>query len=425
MAISLKGDAEYVIPCATTLIHWYNRPGADPAAAARLGFWNSQELGFMFQMAPFLSVAAARWKWQCGDAAEAYSDCCLEPGTPVFMLRGVLQQPDEEIKKSLIASGMLPPSVAPLNALVTFLSQQKAKQRPGTGLKQLGDVCCAVLQRGGADATAQITQLGDPQEQALYRLFPGWLDQLVSQVTGRRVTLVIEPAAADSVGYTPRPECKLYLREAASGRQQVFGWRQPGDADHMVAHKLLMEQAASRGCADIDLQWHCAGVEPYVARAAPSSGASHGSSSSSSSRQQAQQTSAGTAASGATAAAARAGASRPATQQPEGPPAGQQASPATPPPGGSAGTGGGAGSTRRAAAAAEPGTGFERSSGGGSSGSSRPRVKPSRPCAQCGELFPKLKQCSRCKAVAYCSRDCQVAHWKAGHKEACQVQPAG
>jgi hypothetical protein len=25
--------------------------------------------------------------------------------------------------------------------------------------------------------------------------------------------------------------------------------------------------------------------------------------------------------------------------------------------------------------------------------------------------------------VAYCSRDCQVAHWKAGHKEACQGQP--
>jgi hypothetical protein len=52
-------------------------------------------------------------------------------------------------------------------------------------------------------------------------------------------------------------------------------------------------------------------------------------------------------------------------------------------------------------------------------------VKPSRPCAQCGELFPKLKQCSWCKAVAYCSRDCQVAHWKAGHKEACQERPAG
>jgi SAM-dependent MidA family methyltransferase len=30
-----------------------------------------------------------------------------------------------------------------------------------------------------------------------------------------------------------------------------------------------------------------------------------------------------------------------------------------------------------------------------------------------------LKNCSRCKQVHYCSRECQAAHWKSGHKENC------
>jgi len=50
-------------------------------------------------------------------------------------------------------------------------------------------------------------------------------------------------------------------------------------------------------------------------------------------------------------------------------------------------------------------------------------------CANCGaaegsELGQKThKPCSRCKVTFYCSRDCQVAHWKAGHKAVC-VTPA-
>ncbi|KXZ44353.1 hypothetical protein GPECTOR_69g446 [Gonium pectorale] len=32
---------------------------------------------------------------------------------------------------------------------------------------------------------------------------------------------------------------------------------------------------------------------------------------------------------------------------------------------------------------------------------------------------PPLKACAGCGAVGYCCRDCQVAHWRAGHKEAC------
>jgi tetratricopeptide (TPR) repeat protein len=42
-------------------------------------------------------------------------------------------------------------------------------------------------------------------------------------------------------------------------------------------------------------------------------------------------------------------------------------------------------------------------------------------CAHCRADLPEGKQpcCVECKAVYYCSRDCQVAHWKAGHKKDC------
>ncbi|GFR48902.1 hypothetical protein Agub_g10850 [Astrephomene gubernaculifera] len=35
------------------------------------------------------------------------------------------------------------------------------------------------------------------------------------------------------------------------------------------------------------------------------------------------------------------------------------------------------------------------------------------------EAEVKLKACGRCGQVGYCCRECQVAHWRAGHKEAC------
>ena len=39
-------------------------------------------------------------------------------------------------------------------------------------------------------------------------------------------------------------------------------------------------------------------------------------------------------------------------------------------------------------------------------------------CAKCGKVGAK-KICGRCGVVRYCSRECQVAHWKAGHKREC------
>lgn len=46
-----------------------------------------------------------------------------------------------------------------------------------------------------------------------------------------------------------------------------------------------------------------------------------------------------------------------------------------------------------------------------------------RVCAHCGLSQGnaiKLKKCAHCKAFSYCSRECQLKHWKAGHKVDCK-----
>ena len=42
-------------------------------------------------------------------------------------------------------------------------------------------------------------------------------------------------------------------------------------------------------------------------------------------------------------------------------------------------------------------------------------------CAHCAADLPECKKscCVECKAAYYCGRDCQMAHWKAGHKKDC------
>jgi hypothetical protein len=44
-------------------------------------------------------------------------------------------------------------------------------------------------------------------------------------------------------------------------------------------------------------------------------------------------------------------------------------------------------------------------------------------CTYCNSEGPKseLKKCSRCKSSDYCSKKCQVADWKAGHKKNCET----
>ena len=42
-------------------------------------------------------------------------------------------------------------------------------------------------------------------------------------------------------------------------------------------------------------------------------------------------------------------------------------------------------------------------------------------CAICGcQEKAKLQSCGRCKSFSYCSKKCQVEHWKLGHKLECK-----
>jgi len=41
-------------------------------------------------------------------------------------------------------------------------------------------------------------------------------------------------------------------------------------------------------------------------------------------------------------------------------------------------------------------------------------------CFGCNQKMKDLKLCSRCKTAMYCSRECQVAHWKGSHKKLCR-----
>lgn len=40
-------------------------------------------------------------------------------------------------------------------------------------------------------------------------------------------------------------------------------------------------------------------------------------------------------------------------------------------------------------------------------------------CTFCRKVSVGLKQCSACKTAQYCSRECQVRHWRAGHRQEC------
>lgn len=45
-------------------------------------------------------------------------------------------------------------------------------------------------------------------------------------------------------------------------------------------------------------------------------------------------------------------------------------------------------------------------------------------CAKCGAASKSdggvLMRCARCESVGYCSKACQVAHWKVHRKEGCR-----
>ena len=42
-------------------------------------------------------------------------------------------------------------------------------------------------------------------------------------------------------------------------------------------------------------------------------------------------------------------------------------------------------------------------------------------CVQCKKILPNMLQCP-CKTVSYCGKECQVKHWRNGHKKLCPLQ---
>ena len=40
-------------------------------------------------------------------------------------------------------------------------------------------------------------------------------------------------------------------------------------------------------------------------------------------------------------------------------------------------------------------------------------------CGNCSKALQKPLVCARCKTTTYCSKDCQIKAWKAGHKGDC------
>lgn len=49
------------------------------------------------------------------------------------------------------------------------------------------------------------------------------------------------------------------------------------------------------------------------------------------------------------------------------------------------------------------------------------RVVSDGKCTNCREAGGLMQKCGRCKRVAYCTKECQVTHWKSEHKKICRA----
>jgi TPR repeat protein len=54
-------------------------------------------------------------------------------------------------------------------------------------------------------------------------------------------------------------------------------------------------------------------------------------------------------------------------------------------------------------------------------GFERPSILAFTNCDNCFVRMSNLKKCAKCKAMGYCSVECQRLHWKAGHKVCCKA----
>jgi hypothetical protein len=270
------------------LVMYRDQVEDDPAAAAALGFTGPKEMQELWLLRPSLTVAAARWQWQCGESRAACESCSNASSGLVNMmaqLGGAHPGPlfaevySPRVQAGMKRAGLLPTSVEPCQELGDFLRGARRDQKPGGGFELVGKAYDASEEEGYQAGITMFMEAGNKEEQRLYVQFETWLDQLVSQVTGRGVALVIEPKVAHlCTSRHAGRACQVYLKDAASGEQLLFGWQQPGDVDRAATYEQLVLAAKQRGVSDPDLLQYCAGVEPY--EGVPADSASSSSSSS-------------------------------------------------------------------------------------------------------------------------------------------------
>ena len=58
---------------------------------------------------------------------------------------------------------------------------------------------------------------------------------------------------------------------------------------------------------------------------------------------------------------------------------------------------------------------------GGILGGGEKTINEAGSCGCCSKPLQKALMCSKCTKVGYCDRDCQVKHWKSGHKQTCKT----
>jgi hypothetical protein len=105
------------------------------------------------------------------------------------------------------------------------LAQEELAKQPGNARWKAIEAFLGQQQQTGQPAAAG----QDPQQMSLFQSFPGWLDQLVSQVVGRPVSLAIEVEQAPDSGPATmfssiKPHAEVYLVEA-DGSKVPFSWQ--------------------------------------------------------------------------------------------------------------------------------------------------------------------------------------------------------
>jgi hypothetical protein len=207
---------------------------------AKGGFWRAAELG---EMQAFLSAATSsmcRVYWQLGlvEVARSFAQTGWEEQQT---LEG--QEPGSGLARQ---TGVSQPGTAPWEAIQTFLSQQQQQtgHSPAAGMgagfplgshnsrhtsstsSSTGYTSIAPRREIPISCFPQVTYQREP----LFDSFPGWVDQLVSQVVGRPVKLDIELEQLINLNpwntssqIAPNYHAEVYLEEA-DGSKVPFSW---------------------------------------------------------------------------------------------------------------------------------------------------------------------------------------------------------